>query len=219
MLLEVNRREAIARAVQSTRILDVGGSYGPFERATHIIDIVVPTGPIGDVEFVRHDICAKPWPFSDRYFDFSICSQTLEDIRDPVGACQELMRVARSGYIEVPSRLREIFHHKRGYLWRRILGRPLRVGFGHHRWFCEQRGDGLVFTAKTLTSVCSSRFFIKQEEVGRDLTSQEAFIGFFWDLPFPVHERVLVEDGAIERDMIAFKKEALHRLRLGSQTP
>ena len=43
----------------------------------------------------------------DGFFDFAICSHTLEDVCDPVWVCEELARVAKAGYIEVPSRLEE----------------------------------------------------------------------------------------------------------------
>ena len=43
----------------------------------------------------------------DDQFDLAICVTTLEDIRDPIWACHELNRVARAGYVEVPSRLED----------------------------------------------------------------------------------------------------------------
>jgi hypothetical protein len=51
--------------------------------ATHIIDIVPPLTP-SKAEFFNFDMCRKPWPFPDKFFDFSYCSNTLEDIRDPM---------------------------------------------------------------------------------------------------------------------------------------
>ena len=57
--------------------------------------------------WIRQDICGGRWPFDDHFFDFAICSHTLEDVRDPLHVCAELMRVAKAGYIEVPSRVKE----------------------------------------------------------------------------------------------------------------
>ncbi len=54
------------------------------------------------------DICDhEPYPFGDQEFDFVICSQTLEDVRDPIWVCSEINRIGKAGYIEVPSRLEE----------------------------------------------------------------------------------------------------------------
>jgi hypothetical protein len=206
------------------RVLDAGGGYRPLNTATHILDIV-PNGSLeaglstdepirfGRANYVVHDICRKPWPFPDGFFDYSFCAHTLEDVRDPVGACEELMRVSHHGYIEVPSRLREVFHYKSGYLWRRILGRPLRIGYGHHRWLCEAengRDNGrLTFTVKPGTLTYSRNYFITRDEIGRDLTVQEANIAFFWSGRFDVCERVLVNPGDTEADFIRFKRDAM----------
>ena len=78
--------------------------------------------------WVTRDICARePWPFEDGAFDFVVCSHTLEDLRDPVWVCGELQRVARAGYIEVPSRLEEQSWNVQGP-W---------VGWGHHHWLID----------------------------------------------------------------------------------
>jgi hypothetical protein len=108
--------------------------------------------------------------------------------------------------IEVPSRLREIFHPKRFMRLRAMFGRPLRVGFGHHRWFCERDRDGLTFTAKTFTALHPS-FVLTRSELGRALTEEESSIGLFWDGPFPVRERILITN--TERELASFKRNAL----------
>lgn len=182
--------------------MDIGGSAAPLETATHIIDLLPPKG--GKAAFIRHDICKKPWPFADGYFDYAFCSHTLEDIRDPIGACEEMMRVAKRGYIEVPSRLRETWHSKPFMRLRMLLGRPIRVGFGHHRWFCERDGDGLVFIAKTTTAI-QPRFVLTSSELGRELTPEESCLGFFWDVAFQVREKIMIEPGETETDLASFK--------------
>lgn len=218
MLLE-NLPQIIAATEALDRVLDVGGSAVRLNTATHVLDLIPPSGrvlsdryAVRDVEFIHHDICKKPWPFGDGHFGFSFCSHTLEDVRDPIAACEELMRVSRRGYIEVPSRLREIFHRKRFMRLRNLFGRPVNVGYGHHRWFCEYEGGGLTFTAKTFTAM-RPQFVLSRTEIGRDLTSDEACIGFFWDGSFPVGERVLIEPGQTEAELAAFKRCAVESLR------
>jgi len=89
--------------------------------------------------WVTRDICARePWPFADDQFAFAICSHTLEDVRDPVWVCSELARVARAGYVEVPSRLEEQTWGIQGP-W---------VGWGHHHWLVDVAQDGIDFVFK-----------------------------------------------------------------------
>jgi len=140
------------------RVLDVGGWACPFNRANWILDaepyetrgfyatIGMPASQGGAEEhftketWVQRDICARePWPFADKSFDFAICSHTLEDIRDPLFVCSELIRVAKAGYIEVPSRLSETC---------RGAEHPRVAGLSHHRWLIEATANHLQFTPK-----------------------------------------------------------------------
>lgn len=222
MMLLDNLPQVLKETEGLERVLDVGGSSAVLNTATHVVDLVPIAGkpqllstdrPLRqELSLCLHDICRKPWPFPDHYFDYAFCSHTLEDIRDPIAACEEMMRVARRGYIEVPSRMREIFHAKRLMPLRRILGRPLRIGFGHHRWFCEREGDGLKFTAKTLTAVHSTDFVLTRDEIGRDLTAEESAIGLFWEQRFTVREEILIVPGQTEDNLAAFKQRALANL-------
>jgi len=76
---------------------------------------------------------------SDDQFDFAICSHTLEDVRDPIRVSQELTRVAKAGYVEVPSRIEEQMWGVQGP-W---------VGWGHHHWLSDVRSDGITFVFST----------------------------------------------------------------------
>ena len=88
---------------------------------------------------MQRDICDRePWPFADGQFDFAVCSHTLEDVRDPVWVCAELQRVARAGYVEVPSRLEEQSYGFQGP-W---------VGWGHHHWLVDVRPGEIEFVFK-----------------------------------------------------------------------
>lgn len=139
-------------------VLDVGGWACPFNRANYIIDscpyetrgfyekIGMPKSQGGEKEFfsketwVERDFCdKKPWPFEDKFFDFSICSHTLEDIRDPLYVYSELIRVSKRGYIEVPSRLIESC---------RGIESDSIVGLSHHRWLVDISDNHIQFTMK-----------------------------------------------------------------------
>ena len=102
----------ILRMKDAMRALDVGGWNKPLNAATHVLDINSYdsrlTGQAADPESTERftketwsqlDICDRePWPFPDKYFDFSTCSHVLEDIRDPVWVVSELSRVSKAGY-------------------------------------------------------------------------------------------------------------------------
>src|SRR5947207_7389462 len=89
--------------------------------------------------WIQRDICAHtPFPFRDKEIDFVICSHTLEDVRDPLWVCSEMIRIARRGYIEVPSRPAE---SSRGV-------EPNQVGWSHHRWLVEISERHISFLMK-----------------------------------------------------------------------
>ena len=139
-------------------VLDVGGWACPFNRANWIIDsgpyetrgyyetVGLPKSQGGEKEYfsketwIERDFCDRePWPFEDNFFDFSICSHTLEDIRDPLYVCSELIRVSKRGYIEVPSRLIETC---------RGVESDSIVGLSHHRWLVDIHNKHIQFTMK-----------------------------------------------------------------------
>jgi hypothetical protein len=148
--------QLLADLPDSALVLDVGGWASPHPRADWVIDLgpyetrnwyeTIGGAPREHTErftaetWVVHDICAPgPWPLEDARFDFAICSQTLEDVRDPVKVCLELSRVAKAGYVETPAAAAELT---------RGIESPLWCGWRHHRWLVEPEGDGLVFVAK-----------------------------------------------------------------------
>jgi hypothetical protein len=157
-MYEPNVQELLARLEPGDLVLDVGGWACPFNRAQWILDgqpydtrgfyktFGGPPYQGGSREWfsrdtwVQRDICARsPWPFSDRQFDFVVCSHTLEDLRDPLWVCSELIRVAKAGYIEVPSRAYES-----------CIGveRPRQAGLSHHRWLIDIEEMQLRFLQK-----------------------------------------------------------------------
>lgn len=138
---------------REANVLDVGGASAPFKRANTIIDFVQfesintaqAKGP-GVIQFskstyISHDICSRePWPINDKEFDFSICSHVLEDVRDPIWVCSEIIRVSKAGYIEIPSRLYETSFN---------LEIKNLAGASHHRWLIDlDKNDSLRFTFK-----------------------------------------------------------------------
>jgi len=203
------------------RVLDVGGWYQPFNLATHVVDLEPyetrrtheALDPEDDERFSADtwliiDVCAPPWPYPDKFFDFVVCSNLLEDVRDPIAVCGELCRVGRSGYIETPSRVREIFSKERLFSLRALRGNVPEIGFYHHRWFVEAEGTHLRFTAKTTALVQDRRRYLTRRDIGRKLTEAESGLGLFWQGGF-TYEEVFTD---LRRDYPKFRRTALARL-------
>lgn len=224
MILRRNLPEVVARALGSARVLDVGAWYLPLNAATHIIDILPyatrgqpldPENParFSEATWVVHDACVPPWPFPDKFFDFSFCSHLLEDVRDPLAVVRELSRVAKAGYVETPSREREIFAKGRWASLAARCGRPPEVGFYHHRWFVEADGAHLTFTAKTCEIERDPAYYLTRSSLGRKMGEEESGIGLFWQDRLTAEERIIVDAEEARRDLRRFRQTALERLR------
>jgi SAM-dependent methyltransferase/uncharacterized protein YbaR (Trm112 family) len=88
-------------------VLDIGGGDGPFPRANVVCEKFITSDEerenvfLFDRPLVIGDI--ESLPFKDQSFDFVYCSHVLEHTSNPQKAVSELIRVAKRGYIEVPS--------------------------------------------------------------------------------------------------------------------
>jgi hypothetical protein len=178
-------------------VLDVGGWACPFNRAQWILDAEPYEtrgyyatfggspfqGPATEwftkETWVQRDICDRtPWPFADKSFDVAICSHTLEDVRDPLWVCSELMRVARRGYIEVPSR---VFESSLG------LERPRQAGLSHHRWLIDIEGSRIRFLPKYHMIHADRRFHLPARHL-RGLPREAAVQWMWWAGSFEFEE-------------------------------
>jgi hypothetical protein len=150
-MLESSVKRILGRLSPTDVVLDIGGWGRPFRRADWVMDLM-PYETRGELGFdgpdeerfsaetwIQRDVCDRePYPFEDKQIDFVVCSHTLEDIRDPVWVCSEMIRIAKAGYIEVPSRLEEQSYGFQGH-W---------VGWGHHRWLVDIEDGRIDFVFK-----------------------------------------------------------------------
>jgi hypothetical protein len=200
-MLPASRERILASLEEDDLVLDVGGWAKPFSRADWVIDLMPfeTRGLYGERDpdperftpetWVQRDICDRePFPFEDDQFDFAICSHTLEDIRDPIWVCEELSRVARAGYIEVPSRLQEQTREVNGP-W---------VGWSHHRWLIDVNPPRIDFLAKP-GALNGQPELTYPPHFAAELSPEDVVETMFWE-------------GAVEaRELLIFDVEELNR--------
>jgi len=200
-MLESSRSRILERVPPDALVVDVGGWADPVERADWVIDAMPyesrglyrrkgwidrPAEPerFTSATWLTRDLCHHdPLPFDDGEVDFVICAHTLEDLRDPLWVCGELIRIARAGYIEVPSRQEEQSLGVEGP-W---------AGYRHHRWLIDVSQAGIEFVMKdhSLHSDPASHFpagFLHA------LTIEDRVSTLWWEDSFSFRERLFIED-------------------------
>jgi hypothetical protein len=201
-------------------VLDVGGWGSPLARADWVLDLMPyetrglygTTDPaherFGAATWVQRDMCGRePWPFEAGQFDFSVCSHTLEDVRDPIFVCSELVRVSRAGYVEVPSRLEEQSHGFQGP-W---------TGWGHHHWLIDVGDSSIEFVFKhhVLHGRDSDHFAPGFRD---SLTAEQRVQTLWWDGSFEFRERVLMTAEEVDGYLGEFVEKHRHLSPGGGHT-
>ena len=190
-MLEASARRILDTVPYDAVVLDVGGAMKPFNRADWIMDALPyeergALGSIGDgaerfsrETWVMRDFCSRePWPFEDKQVDFVICSHTLEDVRDPIWMCSEFDRIAKAGYIEVPSRLEEQTYGFQGP-W---------TGWSHHRWLIDVDAGEITFVHKSSVVEREDSHF--PTEFRDSLGPEERVSSLWWEGSFGYRERL-----------------------------
>lgn len=135
-----------------SKVLDFGGGAGSWvgQYADYIVDLQpnFEASNSGKKVILGDGHLDETWSeFGDDFFDFCICTHTLEDVRDPSSIARHLSRVAKAGFVAVPNRHQEFAHHQ-SPLWRGNL---------HHRWIFRGSENGLRGSMKT-SLLHTSRF-------------------------------------------------------------
>jgi ubiquinone/menaquinone biosynthesis C-methylase UbiE len=128
---------------EGDKVLDIGSGHLPYPMATHLADLAVEDHNFGRAGIPFKHVQGKPvfncgvedMPFEDKSFDFVYCSHVLEHVNDPIKACKELMRVAKRGYLETPTRAKDLFLNT--------------AKISNHHWKVEFFNERLVFTEYT----------------------------------------------------------------------
>jgi len=124
----------------SDKVLDIGSGNIPFHLATHLADITAENDNFGRAgvpfkhieEIPVYECNLENLPFEDNEFDFVYCSHVLEHVIDPDMACSELMRVGKRGFIESPTRGKDIWLNT--------------AKISNHRWAIEKENKRLIFS-------------------------------------------------------------------------
>jgi SAM-dependent methyltransferase len=117
------------------KILDIGSGGDPFPYATLLADrYLEPTyhrSAVFKSEGKPVIICdISALPFIDGAFDYVVAAHVLEHVEDPIKACLELQRVAKSGFIETPTLMKDAL-----FSWAK----------GMHKWHLLSQGNRLFF--------------------------------------------------------------------------
>lgn len=184
----LNKEQLESHLDSGDNVLDIGSWNDVFPRANWIIDINPYESRRNHTDsnecfdkstWLQSDINDRGvWErFGDKEFDFAICSHVLEDIRDPLFVCEQLIRVAKRGYIEVPTRYRECA---------RATPEDTVSGYDHHRWLVEVVDGKLVFTPK----LHWAHVLDYLTDARREYLNNHKFhyFGFFWDGRFSYRE-------------------------------
>jgi len=125
------------RIKKSDYVLEVGSGHNPTYRANVIVDKYIDSNyhRDGDLRIYPHQTFVNSdgenLPFKDKEFDYVISNQTLEHTDNPSRFIAELQRVAKRGYVEVPSLVGESLFPKES-----------------HKWLCLEINNKMVFYEK-----------------------------------------------------------------------
>ncbi len=104
-------------------VLEIGSGHNPHPRSNILVDKYIECNDhrkcglrkLKHQKFIEAD--GERLPFKDQEFDYVICNQVLEHAADPAAFISEICRVAKKGYIEVPSLIGEYLFPKETHKW------------------------------------------------------------------------------------------------------
>jgi hypothetical protein len=149
-----NRPEVIEKIDQlgAKTIIDIGGSWNCWlgDRVTHMFDFIDPNTDYGmtvnnkNIKWFSGNINdLEDWVQIFDYveehgkFDFCNCTHTLEDIAYPIVALKYMPKIAKAGFVSVPSKY-----------WELQRGNFLHRGGHHHRWLFDNDKNTLMLYPK-----------------------------------------------------------------------
>ena len=135
--IDYQKRFVDFKIKEDEKVLDIGSGGEPFFLATHVADKYP-----GDTHHRYNKLNTKNLPFTEAdiqnlpfengSFDFVYTAHVLEHVEDPAKAMDELMRIGKRGYIEVPTRMSDIVFN-----FARLKH--------FHKWYINRVGNTLIF--------------------------------------------------------------------------
>jgi len=98
-------------------VLDIGCGYTANEYASTVADVQDLSSFYKSKKFIK--ITDKKLPFKDNEFDFVITSHVIEHVEDFQFFINEIERITKQGYIELPTRLGDniVFENLTDHIW------------------------------------------------------------------------------------------------------
>ena len=160
------------------KVIDVGGSINGW--SLNYIDAIVDFIDVPETNTnknIKHFKCDITHPDSwkdillyveqNGKFDFCICTHTLEDIMNPVYVAEQIQKIAKEGYIAVPSKYRELMRFENGSNGYR--------GYIHHRWVFDIINT--IFTGYPKINYLDSTDIF---DTIADMDDNKCDLSFFW---------------------------------------
>ena len=154
------------------KVLDVGSGHSPHPRASVCLnpdddDMHRGYGRsiVKDGRFIVG--VAEDIPFPDKHFDFVYCNHVIEHVDHPGKVIDEMVRVGKRGFFELPSYLCEV-----------LLGDGGKTNHAH-RWYSLEI-EGVIHFWKIRTHMPFGSYyhehFYKRDEIFKTLFSRKDFL-------------------------------------------
>ncbi len=174
------------------KVLDIGSGHIPLPFATHLADISIEDNDYGragapfkyiDGKSV-YECNVERLPFGDKEFDFVYCSHVLEHVDNPEKACSELMRIAKRGYIETPTKAKDLWLNS--------------AKVSNHKWAVEKENGVLVFSEYSTEELGGLECGVLMEMHCRPETKREKGFSALIYLKAELFNTMLLWEGSFE---------------------
>ena len=113
-------------------------------------------------------------PFKDKEFDFVVASHILEHVENPEKFCDEMMRISKRGYIEVPTPL-----------WDNLVDGPHFSKYGH-KWWVTFDDDKQSIIINRKINVVDKFLSIKEHNLHMAWFRDSIITQLYWEDKIPI---------------------------------